>query len=49
MVQVVSGVQVDSFGLLVDGHDSQADIQRAVKFPSLNLECSDLLHSNCSC
>lgn len=38
VVEVVSSIQVYAFGFLVDGHDSQADIQRAVEFPSLNLK-----------
>lgn len=38
MVEVVSSIQVYAFGLLVDGHDSQADVQRAKELPSLNLK-----------
>ena len=38
MVEVVSCIQVNAFGLLVDGHDSQTDIQRAVELPSLDLK-----------
>lgn len=41
MVEVVSSIQVYTLGLLVDGHDGQADVQRAVQLPSL-----DLKHSN---
>lgn len=37
VVDVVPGVQVQAFGLLVDGHDGQADVQRAVELPPLNL------------
>lgn len=38
VVEIVSSVQVDAFGLLVDGHHGQADVQRTVKFPSLDLK-----------
>lgn len=38
MVEVVSSIQVDALGFFVDGHDSTADIQRAVEFPFLDLK-----------
>lgn len=38
VVEVVSSIQVYAFGFLVDGHDSHADVQRAMEFPSLNLK-----------
>lgn len=38
VVEIVPSVQVDAFGLLVDGHHGQADVQRTVKFPSLDLK-----------
>lgn len=38
VVEVVTSIQVYAFGLLVDGHDSQADVQRAMELPSLNLK-----------
>lgn len=38
VVQVVSSIQIDPFGLLVHGHDSHADVQRAVKLPPLDLK-----------
>lgn len=37
VVEVVSSVQVYAFGLLVDGHDSQANVQRAMQLSSLNI------------
>lgn len=37
MVKVVSSIQINAFGLFVDGHDSQADVQRSKELPSLNL------------
>lgn len=38
VVQVVSSIQVDPFGLLVHRHDSHADIQRAMQLPPLDLK-----------
>ena len=38
VVEVVSSIQVYAFGFLIDGHDSQADILRAMEFPSLDLK-----------
>lgn len=38
MVEAVSSIQVYAFGFLVDGHDSQADVQRTMELPSLNLK-----------
>lgn len=37
VVEVVASIQVYAFGFLVDGHDREADVQGAMKFPSLNL------------
>lgn len=42
VVEVVASVQVNAFGFLVDGHDSKADVQGAMKFPSLDLNHNNL-------
>lgn len=50
VVQVVSCVQVDAFGFLIDGHDCQTDVQRSMELPSLNLQHhKDSLTSERSC
>lgn len=38
VVQAVSSIQVYTFRLLVDGHDSQADVQRTVELPFRDLK-----------
>lgn len=37
VVEVISSIQVYAFGLLVDRHDSKADIKGAMELPSLNI------------
>lgn len=37
VINVISRIQVYSFGLLVDRHNSMADIQRAMQLPSHDL------------